>query len=117
LVVCAKARFSELNEASRDDKDAGCGEQRIDNGAQSVMATIQAFVGEQPSVGVLNDTADLAQAGAVRLAGLADHGLNAFTQAEPSIVGAAYPASAYSRAMLVQTSMANRSRSGKSRVS
>ncbi|WP_432613445.1 hypothetical protein [Azospirillum brasilense] len=43
------------------------------------MAALQAFVGEQPGIGVLNDTADRTEAGAVRLAGLADDGLDAFT--------------------------------------
>ena len=36
------------------------------------MAAIQAFVSEQPGIGVLDDTVDLAEARAVRLAGLAD---------------------------------------------
>ncbi len=52
------------------------------------MVAIQALVGEQPGIGVLDDTADLAMASAMRLADLADDWLDAVTQAKPSVVGA-----------------------------
>jgi hypothetical protein len=42
----AKARFSLICEAVGDDEHAGCCEQRIDDVRQSVVAAIEALIGE-----------------------------------------------------------------------
>jgi hypothetical protein len=41
-----KARFSLIREPIGDDENAGCCEQRIDDVRQSVVAAIEALVGE-----------------------------------------------------------------------
>lgn len=105
------------NAHRRDNNDAGCGEQCTDDGPQPVMAAIQAFVGEQSSIGVLNDTADWAEAGAVRLADLADDRLDAVTQAEPAVVGAVASDVGVEAGDAGADHHGNRSRSGKSLAS
>lgn len=52
------------------------------------MAALQGFVGEQSRVGVFNDATDMVKAGTMRLTDRAYDGLDAFTQAEPSVVDA-----------------------------
>jgi hypothetical protein len=52
------------------------------------VSSIEALVVEQPCVGVLDDGADAAEAGAVPGTDLADPGLDALAQAEPAIVRA-----------------------------
>src|SRR4051812_50183221 len=67
-----KARFSLIREPVGDDEDAGCCQQRIDDHGQSVVAAIEALVGEQPSICVLDDAAHGAQPRAMRLGPFAD---------------------------------------------
>src|SRR3954470_12659969 len=86
--MIAKARFSLIREPVGDDENAGCCQQRIDDAGQSVVAAIEAFVGEQPSVRVLDDAAHSAQPGAVRLAPLADQRQDALSRAKPAVLGA-----------------------------
>src|SRR3954462_11345074 len=83
-----KARFSLIREPVGDDENAGCCQQRIDDARQSVVAAIEAFVGEQPSVRVLDDAANRAQPGAVRLASLADQRQDALDGAKAAVLGA-----------------------------
>ncbi|WP_456512196.1 hypothetical protein [Azospirillum argentinense] len=52
------------------------------------MAALQGFVGEQSLNGVFNDATDLVKPGTMRLTDRAYDGLDAFTQAESSIVDA-----------------------------
>ena len=83
-----KARFSLIREPVGDDENAGCCQQRIDDARQSVIAAIEALVGEQPSVHVLDDTANGAEPGAVRLAPLADEQQDALGHVKPAVLGA-----------------------------
>src|SRR3954465_5975120 len=83
-----KARFSLIREPVGDDENAGCCQQRIDDVRQSVVATVEALVGEQPSIGVLDNAANGAQPGAVRLAALADQQQDALSLAKPAVLGA-----------------------------
>src|SRR5215210_6539308 len=83
-----KARFSLVREPVGDDENAGCCQQRIDDDGQPVVAAIEALVGEQPSIGVLDDAANGAQPGAVRLAPLADQRQDALGRAKSMVLGA-----------------------------
>src|SRR3954451_13310566 len=83
-----KKRFSEIGDPIGDDEDAGCCQQRIDDVRQSVVAAIEALVGEQPSIGVLDNTAHGAQSGAVRLASLADQWQDSLGRAKLAVLGA-----------------------------
>src|SRR3954451_8579370 len=56
--------------------------------SQPVVAAIEALVGEQPNVRVLDDAASGAQPGPVRLASLADKRQDAFGRAKPAVLGA-----------------------------
>src|SRR3954470_16558068 len=60
-----KARFSLVREPVSDDENAGCRQQRIDDGCQFVVAAIEALVGEQPGIRMLDNAANGAQPGAV----------------------------------------------------
>src|SRR4051794_30018038 len=84
----AKAPFSERAEAIRDDEDAGRIQEGQDHAAQPVLPAIQPLVGQQPGAIVFDHAADLAQSRAVRLANLADMGLDAVPSAEGTVVGA-----------------------------
>src|SRR3954447_2350942 len=86
--TATKAPFSERGEAVRDDEDAGGGQEGQDHPGQPVVAPVEPLVGEQPRAIVLDDAADQAEPRAVRLADLADAGLDALPRAEPAIVGA-----------------------------
>src|SRR5215213_2171546 len=83
-----KARFSERADAVGDDEDAGGGQEGQDHAAEPVLAPIQPLVGQQPGAIVFDHAADLAQSRAVRLANLADMGLDAVPSAEGTVVGA-----------------------------
>ena len=83
-----KARFSIIRELVGDDEDAGCCQQRIDDVRQPVVTAIEALVGEQPSIGVLDNTAHGAQSGAVRLASLADQRQDSLGRAKLAVLGA-----------------------------
>src|SRR4051812_19130548 len=72
-----------IRESVGDDENAGCCQQRIDNARQPVIPAIEALIGEQPSVRVLDDAANGAQPGAVRLAPLADERQDALGRAKP----------------------------------
>src|SRR5690349_19021437 len=80
--VCAEGR--KLCDAGRTDfwkpplNDVGVG----------VVAAIEAFVVEEPGVGILHDGADGSEAGAMFGPFMPDHGLDALAQAEPAVVGA-----------------------------
>src|SRR3954447_22161102 len=45
-----KERFSLIREPIGDEENAGCGQQPINDNGQSVVAAIEAFIGEQPSI-------------------------------------------------------------------
>src|SRR3954447_10439587 len=83
-----KARFSLIREPVGDDENAGCCQQRIDDVRQSVVATVEALVGEQPSIGVLDNAANGAQPGSVWFAPLADQRQDALGRAQPAVLGA-----------------------------
>src|SRR3954451_13884535 len=83
-----KARFSLIRDPVGDDEDAGCCQQGIDDVRQSVVAAIEALVGEQPGVGVLDNAANGAQPGAVRLSALADQRQDTLGRAKPAVLGA-----------------------------
>jgi hypothetical protein len=83
-----KARFSLVREPVGDDKNAGCCQQRIDDDCQFVVPAIEALVGEQPGICMLDDAANGAQPGAVRLGPLADQRQDALGRAQPAVLGA-----------------------------
>src|SRR3954447_16217062 len=83
-----KARFSLIGEPVGNDENAGCCQQGIDDVRQSVVSAVEALIGEQPGVGVLDDAAHGAQPGAVRLASLADQRQNTLGRAKRAVLGA-----------------------------
>src|SRR3954454_20048798 len=84
----SKARFSLIREPVGDDEDTGCCQQRIDDARQSVVPTIEALVGEKPSVCMLDDAAFGAQPGAMRLAPFADERQDTLGRAQPAVLDA-----------------------------
>src|SRR3954451_24445892 len=80
-----KERFSIIREPVGDDENAGCCQQRIDGARQPVVAAIEALVGEQPSIRMLDNAANGAQPGAVRLTSLADQRQDALDRAKPAV--------------------------------
>ena len=117
IATSSKARFSLIREPVGDDENAGCCQQRIDDDRQSVVAAIEALVGEQPSIGVLDNTANGAQSGAVWLAPLADQRQDALGCAKPAVLGAVIGGIGVEPAIAAQTTKARRSRAGNSIVS
>ena len=83
-----KGWFSERAKAVGDDEDAGRGQEGQDDAAQPVLPAVQPLVGQQPCAVVLDHAADRAEARAVRLAHLADEGLDAVLPAEFAVVRA-----------------------------
>ena len=63
-------------------------EEGQNDAALPVLAPVQALVGERPGAAVLDHAADRAEPRSVRLAHLADMGLDAVLPAERAVLGA-----------------------------
>src|SRR5919107_2614628 len=85
--MATKARFSKRVDAVCDDEDAGRGQQGQDHATQPILAAVESLVGQQPCAIVLDHAADRAEPRAMRLAYLADAGLDAVPQAEIAVLG------------------------------